>query len=87
VVEVPALVGHSGATPLPVAPFPPEMLGLIQAVTAYEELAIEAARTGDRDVALRALLAHPLVREWDLAVPLLDELLAANRAYLPTFAG
>ncbi|HKC26887.1 MAG TPA: 6-phospho-beta-glucosidase [Jatrophihabitans sp.] len=87
VVEVPALVGHSGATPLPVAAFPPEMLGLIQAVTAYEQLTIEAARTGDRDVALRALLAHPLVREWDVAVPLLDELLAANQAYLPAFAG
>ena len=55
------------------------MLGLVQAVTAYEILAIEAARTGDRDVALRALVANPLVRQWDLAVPLLDALLEANR--------
>jgi 6-phospho-beta-glucosidase len=85
VVEVPALVGLSGATPLPVAPLAPELLGLVQAVTAYEVLTIEAARTGSREVALRALLAHPLIREWDLAVPLLDELLAANKAYLPAF--
>ena len=85
VVEVPALVGRAGASALPVAPLAPELLGLVQAVTAYEVLTIEAARTGDRDVALRALVAHPLIREWDLAVPLLDELLAANAAHLPAF--
>jgi len=85
VVEVPALVGRAGATALPVAPLAPEMLGLVQAVTAYEELTIEAARTGNRDVALRALVAHPLIREWDVAVPLLDEILTANEAHLPAF--
>jgi 6-phospho-beta-glucosidase len=61
------------------------MIGLVQAVTAYEMLAIEAARTGRRSVALRALLTNPLVREWEIAVPLLDELIAANRPYLPAF--
>jgi 6-phospho-beta-glucosidase len=85
VVEVPALVDTAGPHPLPVDPLPPEMLGLVQAVTAYEVLAIEAARTGDRATALRALLANPLVRQWDLAVPLLDALLDANRGHLPRF--
>ena len=85
VVEVPAIVDRDGAHPVRVEPLPPEMLGLVQAVTAYEELAIRAARTGDRDVALKALIANPLVRQWDLAVAVLDELLAANREHLPTF--
>jgi 6-phospho-beta-glucosidase len=85
VVEVPALVGRAGATALPVAPLAPEMLGLVQAVTAYEELTIQAARSGKREVALRALVAHPLIREWDVAVPLLDEILAANEMHLPAF--
>ena len=85
VVEVPALVDTAGPHPVPVEPLPAEMLGLVQAVTAYEVLAIEAARTGDRDTALRALLANPLVRQWDLAVPLLDALLEANRRHLPRF--
>jgi 6-phospho-beta-glucosidase len=85
VVEVPALVGTAGATALPVAPLAPEMLGLVQAVTAYEQLTIEAARTGSREAALRALVAHPLIREWDVAVPLLEEILAANERYLPAF--
>jgi 6-phospho-beta-glucosidase len=87
VVEVPAIVDSSGARPVPVAPLAPEMLGLVQAVTAYEVLTIEAARSGDRGVALRALLANPLVRQWDIAVPLLDALLDANRAHLPRFFG
>jgi 6-phospho-beta-glucosidase len=85
VVEVPAIVGRDGARPVAVDPLAPEMLGLVQAVTAYEQLTIEAARTGSRSVALRALLANPLVRQWDIAVPLLDELLAANRDHLPAF--
>lgn len=87
VVEVPALVDRDGAHSVPVAPLAPEFLGLVQAVTSYEVLAIEAARTGSRTAALRALMANPLVRQWDLAVPMLDELLAANRDYLPAFAG
>jgi 6-phospho-beta-glucosidase len=85
VVEVPALVDTAGPHPVAVDPLPPEMLGLVQAVTAYEVLAIEAARTGSRATALRALVANPLVRQWHLAVPLLDALLEANRAHLPRF--
>jgi 6-phospho-beta-glucosidase len=85
VVEVPALVGSGGARPAAVSPLGPEQLGLVQAVTGYELLTIDAARTGRRSTALRALLANPLVRQWDVAVPLLDELLAANRDYLPAF--
>ena len=86
VVEVPAMVDRSGAHPVAVEPLAPEFLGLVQAVTAYEVLTIEAARTGNRAVALRALLANPLVRQWDVAVPLLDELILANRDHLPRFA-
>ena len=62
------------------------MLGLVQAVKAYERLAIQAALSGDRTVALRALLANPLVADYDIAVPLLEALLEANRAHLPRFA-
>jgi 6-phospho-beta-glucosidase len=86
VVEVPCRIDASGAHPLPQAPLAPELLGLIQANTSYEKLAIEAAVRGDREVALRALVANPLVRQWEIAVPLLDALLDANREHLPHFA-
>ena len=63
----------------------PAIRGLVQQVKAYEELAIQAAVTGDRAIALRALLSNPLVARWDVAEPLLAALLAANRSHLPRF--
>ena len=85
VVEVPARITREGARVLPQAPLEPGMRGLVQAVKAYEELAIAAAKSGDRDVALRALVANPLVAHWSIAEPLLDALLEANRKHLPAF--
>jgi 6-phospho-beta-glucosidase len=85
VVEIPARIDRDGAHALPLAPLAPEMRGLVQAAKAYEELTVEAACTGDRRTALRALIANPLVGEWAIAEPLLAALLEANRAHLPRF--
>ena len=87
VVEVPCRVGAGGAVPLPQPDPPPaHALGLMEAVKAYERLTIDAALSGSRRLAVQALLAHPLVRDHDVAVPLLDELLKAHATYLPRFA-
>ena len=86
VVEVPATVDLAGAHPVEVPPVSREMLGLMQAVTCYEALAIQAATSGDRRIAERALIAHPLVRQWPLVGPLLDDILAENADLLPLFA-
>ncbi|HEY7667713.1 MAG TPA: 6-phospho-beta-glucosidase [Actinomycetota bacterium] len=85
VVEVSATVDGAGAHPLAVQPLPPEMLGLVQHAKAYERLTIAAARSGDRSTALKALMANPLVRDYDVAAPMLDALLEENRANLPRF--
>ena len=85
VVEVPARVDAGGAHPLPQAPLAPELLGLVQQAKAYERLAVEAAVTGDRAVARKALLANPLVGDYRVAAPLLEALLEASRPYLPRF--
>ncbi len=85
VVEIPARIDRDGAHALPLAPLAPEMRGLVQAAKAYEELTVEAACTGDRRTALRALIANPLVGEWEIAEPLLAALLEANRSHLPRF--
>jgi 6-phospho-beta-glucosidase len=78
VVEVPARIGTAGAEPLPQRPLAPELLGLVQHVAAYERLAATAARTGDREVARLALMAHPLVREYELSERMLEGMLAAE---------
>jgi 6-phospho-beta-glucosidase len=83
VVEVPATVDRSGAWPLPAAPLDPLYAGLVAAVTAYEGLALQAAVHGSRERVFRALLAHPLVGQVELADGLTDRLLAHNRDHLP----
>ncbi len=85
VVEIGCLVNKTGIHPLHIEEVPSSVWGLISAVKNYEGLAVDAAVSGDRTKALLALIAHPLVRDYDLAKPLLEELLEANRRYLPKF--
>jgi 6-phospho-beta-glucosidase len=83
VIEVSASVSGSGIEPLSQTPLPPALRGLIANVSAYEELAIDAAIRGGRDRVFGALLAHPLIGQVELADKLADALIAANARYLP----
>src|SRR5438094_8558941 len=85
VVEIPARIEAGGARAEPMAPLPPEMLGLVQQVKAYERLTVRAAVDGDRKAGLKALIANPLVARYNVARPLLDAILEANQAHLPRF--
>ncbi|MDQ1617317.1 MAG: 6-phospho-beta-glucosidase [Actinomycetota bacterium] len=70
VVEVPARIDRDGAHPFAQLPLDPVMLGLVQHVAAYERLSVKAARSRAPSDVRRALLAHPLVGQWDMAVSL-----------------
>jgi 6-phospho-beta-glucosidase len=83
VIEVPASVSAGGAVPLPVDPVEPLLRGLISHTYAYEELALDAALHGGRDRVFDALLAHPLVGQYEKAECLTDKLLAENARFLP----
>jgi 6-phospho-beta-glucosidase len=83
VIEVPATIGAGGAAAVPVAPLPPLMSGLVAQVSAYEELAVDAALRGGRKRVADALLAHPLVGQYDLAGRLADRMILENARYLP----
>ncbi|MFD5633887.1 6-phospho-beta-glucosidase [Streptomyces sp. NPDC127077] len=82
VIEVQAAVGAKGTAPLPVPTVDPLYAGLMANVTAYEDLALDAALRGGRDRVFRALLAHPLVGQYTLADTLTDQLIAHNREHL-----
>ncbi|MCL2248281.1 MAG: 6-phospho-beta-glucosidase [Oscillospiraceae bacterium] len=84
-VEVLCRLGKEGITPKPVTVYNDYIIGLMRAVKAYEKLTVKAALSGDRDIALAALMAHPLVGDIAKALPLLEEMLMANREYLPRF--
>ena len=82
VVEVPARVAPRGVSPVPVPPLDPIHRGLVAHVSAYEELALDAALHGGRERVFRALLAHPLVGQADVAETLTHRMIDANRRYL-----
>ncbi|MFI1887271.1 MULTISPECIES: 6-phospho-beta-glucosidase [Streptomyces] len=82
VIEVQAAVGRQGAAPLAVPAVDPLYAGLIANVTAYEDLALQAALHGGRDRVFKALLSHPLVGQYEYAEALTDKLIAHNREHL-----
>ena len=84
-VEVPAVVGAHGVTPLSRGSTPLPIKPLLEAVKTSEMLAIEAAVSGSRQKLIQALWANPLVPSFDMAEKLTDELLQAHRQYLPQY--
>lgn len=85
VIETACFVSRDGIKPLNLKDYPESVCGLIAAVKNYESLTVDAALSGDYDTALKAMLAHPLIREYDIAKPLLDEMLEIHKDYLPQF--
>lgn len=85
VIETNAMIDSLGAHPLAYGRLPTSVRGLIQSVKAFEELTVEAAITGNKQTALLALSAHPLVPSVDIAEKILADYLAANRDYLPQY--
>lgn len=82
VIEVPSKITKTGAVPLPVEPVEPLYAGLIAGVSAYEELALQAALYGGADRVRNALLAHPLVGQEATAAELTTLLLEKNGRHL-----
>lgn len=84
-VEVPCVVGAHGVTPLNMGPLPETIRALCQQAKAWESWTVEAGVTGSRQAALMAMMVNPLVPSFEVARRLVDEMLEANRDYLPQF--
>ena len=85
VVEVASRVDRDGAHPVGGPPLTRAQRELVLALDRCQRLTIRAALSGDREVALEALVANPLVPSREVAEPLLDAILEANRPQLPRF--
>jgi 6-phospho-beta-glucosidase len=72
VVEVPCFVDANGARPVTADPLADHALALVTSVKAVERAVLEAATTGSRPAALRALAIHPLVDSVTVAARLLE---------------
>ncbi len=85
VVETHAVVTSNGVHPVASGPVPAPLLGWMQTIVDEQELAVEAALRGDRDMAVAAMAVSPMLADKDAAGELTDKLLKANRQYLPQF--
>jgi 6-phospho-beta-glucosidase len=86
-VEVPCVIGGHGVTPLSMGPLPESIRSLCQQAKAWESATVKAGVTGSRRDARLAMLLNPLVPSYEVAAALVDEMLEANREYLPQFYG
>lgn len=87
VAELPCVVDASGVRPLAVGAVPEGALGLMQMVSEYERLTIEASVTGSYRTAWKALTVHPLVPSAAVARQILDEYLLRHGAALEHVRG
>lgn len=86
VVEIAAVIGSDGATPVPITePINDHIIGLMRVVKTYEKYAVEAAITGSDEAALKGLLVHPLVGDWEKAQKCFAEMKEAHKEYLPQY--
>lgn len=85
IVEVSSVITKSGPKPLTMGELPVQVNGLVQQIKSFERVTIDAAVSGDYSTALLALTINPLIASDTAAKLLLDEMLEANKDYLPQF--
>jgi len=83
VVEVFARVDKDGVHPEATPALPRHVAGLIGQLAEYQYLTADAAWSGSRRDAVRALSSHPWLTEIRVAEALYDEMAAAQAALLP----
>ena len=89
-VEVPVLVDRRGIHPLHVGDLPLPLAAMNQSNITVQQLAVEAALTGDPELVVAAIAMDPLtaaVCTLQQIREMAAELLDAQRAWLPQFAG
>jgi len=87
-VEVPCIVNRRGVNPMYVGPLPPQLAALNNITVASEEMAVEAALTGDAEMVYHAVLYDPLtaaVLSLAEIKKMVKAMLKKNQPYLPQF--
>jgi alpha-galactosidase len=82
VVEVPGIVDENGVHGVKLGALPKGIAGLMRIEAAVQDLTVEAALAGSREMALQALLVDPVVDSVARAEALLDTMLERQEPYL-----
>jgi 6-phospho-beta-glucosidase len=78
VIEVMCTVFNQEVKPRPQKNIPKTFLNLISTMKEYERLSVKAIMSKDKKIAAKALLANPLVSNFDLATKLVSEFVKHN---------
>lgn len=84
-IECAAIITADGPKPIAIGELPPAINGTIQMIKSFERMVAAAAVTGDRNLAVAALVANKLCDSDAVANEVFDEMLEAHKAYLPEF--
>ncbi|KAA0965094.1 6-phospho-beta-glucosidase [Sporosarcina sp. ANT_H38] len=84
-VEINCVIKKSGPKPIAIGDLPVPVRGLVQQIKSFERTACEAAVTGDYQKALVAMIINPLVTSDTIGKKILDEMLEAQKKFLPRF--
>ncbi|MGZ4431799.1 MAG: family 4 glycosyl hydrolase [Gaiellales bacterium] len=88
IVEVNAQVNAYGIRPIHAGPLPEPLAAHLRRCFDFQQQVVKAALSGDRHEALHAFLLDPTLQsrlDLDETQALLDEMLEANREFLPLF--
>ncbi|MBS7612098.1 hypothetical protein KEJ27_07860 [Candidatus Bathyarchaeota archaeon] len=85
IVEVPGVVGNVGVKPVQVGSLPKAITELLRQQLTHIDLTVDAALSGERKLALQALLMHPSIPNLEVAENILNDLIRYESKYLPQF--
>jgi len=83
ILEIPATAGPFGIRGVCMGNIPPGIAAMLSARVYQQQLTVEAAMSGDKQLALQAMILDPLVPSIEIAEVMLDELLEAHEEHLP----
>ena len=85
IVEGHSIVDKRGLTPIVVGDLLKPFVGLTRHILNWQELTVDAALSGDKDLLYQAILACPYVHDGKAAKKIMEELLIAHAEYMPQF--
>ena len=84
-VEIACRITSDGPQPIATGELKLPISGYVHMMKTFERMVIEAAVSGDRNLAVAALNLNPLCPSDEIANKVVDELLEAHKEYLPQF--
>ncbi len=85
-LELPAVATARGISPIQVPDFPDTLAGLLMKHIAIGEITVEAALKGDPKLFVEAVMMGGYMADRKAATAMVDELIEAQKQYLPQFA-